>query len=186
MVAAPNIPEEDDDFLDLDRERALRRELSGKPLTLKLNGNTHELPFELPLDVFQPLEAIDVDVAMLIRLAMDHNGGKDVREDATNVVIDMLITNPRLPMDIIGAIRNMGNNLLGTDAYNDLVAMRPSREDIGVLSKRLFAKYGVGLGESSESSASSAGAGTTSKQTSSGSTKRTRAASGPSPETKAS
>lgn len=175
---------DDDDLFDLQAQRVVRREKTGrKPITLRLNGNTHELPPELPLDVFAPLEALDVDVALLLRLAMERDEGRDVSGDATNVVIDMLISNPALPKEVLAAIRAMSVALMGQPAYDDLIASRPTAEDLAALGRYLFGKYRVSLPEASGSSELSPTGGPISNPTSSASTESTPGVSGADPVT---
>lgn len=159
-------------LIDLDAHRSARRETT-TGLPLRLGGQTYVLAPEVPLDVFEPLLAVDVDMALLVRQAMSiANGSNNAQQqrDATALIVDLLVANPNLPRDVISAIVKVAQRMLGEEAYAALVAFRPSKEDAGVLAKALFAHYGVSLGEASAPSEQSEGAGTTSKQTSSGGT----------------
>lgn len=181
----------DDDFevIDLDAERAVRREALGKPTAVKFGGETIAvLPVELPLDVLEPIKALDVDIAMLVRQVMDMRsaeGDEAQSAAATSLVIDLLVSRPSLPVEIIEAVQDMGRRLLNSqeypDGYEKFVAQRPSREDVAGLAKGLFKRYGVGLGEALQSSDSSTSGGQTSKPTSKPTTKSTSGASGKRP-----
>jgi hypothetical protein len=190
MTEAPTAVtvDDDEDIFDLAKQRTVRREATGaKPIRLKFAETVHTLPDELPLDVFGPLEDINVDVALLIRLALDAREGREgATKDATNIVIDMLVTNPALPREVLAAIREMAIRLLGQACYDDLIASRPSREDLGGIATFLFERYGVNLPEASEPSGSSDDDGTTPRPTSPESTDGTSEVSGPTPETPAS
>jgi hypothetical protein len=184
-IATPD-PVGVDDVIDLDRERAQRREARGKPMPVRFGGQQiAELPVELPLDVFEPLKALDVDIALLIRQALDiqqANGEGEQAAAATSLVIDLLVTRPSLPHDVVEAVIEMGKRLLNSEDYPDgfdkFLAQRPSREDVATFAKGVFRRYGVGLGEALPSSASSANGETTSKPTSPTTIKSTSGGSG--------
>lgn len=173
-------------LFDLTAERAARTEAK-TPEVIRIGDTVVTLPIELPLDVFAPLKNLDVDLALLMRQALNMaSEGGDEQAAATSLVIDLLVSNPNLPRDLIDAIEEVGRRLLGEEGIAALVAFRPAKEDLAVLAKGLFAHYGVGLGEASASSDSSADAGTTSKPTSSGGTGSTPEASSASPASPAS
>lgn len=174
------------DPFDLDAHRAARREASSSdPLAgerpIKVGGEVvATLPAEFPLDVLSPLESLNFDVALLVRAAMDaarNKGGTSA--DATDLAIDMLVSNPALPLEVLQAVREMAKRLLGEPGYRGLVDARLSRDDLGVLVKGMFVKYGVSLGEASASTDSAGDAdGETSNATSNGSTGSTPVAPG--------
>jgi hypothetical protein len=171
--------ESDEYVLDLDAERAARREAAAKPVRLRLGGRTFDLPAELPIDVLQPLENLDIDLAMLIRQAVTLAQGQSDPAAATALVVDLLVANPNLPKSLIDAVRQMGQRLLGEEAYAALVASRPSYHDVAAVAKYLFKSYGVSLGNASGSNGSSETAGATSPVTSNGSTDSTPGSSSP-------
>jgi hypothetical protein len=170
----------DDVLIDLDAGRAARLEAQPRCPKVRLNGNVHNLPLEVPLDVFSPLKNLDVDFPLLVRTAVDAVKGQtgDAQAAATSLVIDLLVANPGLPKDMLDAFEQMGRRFLGDAAFEDLMAFRPSKEDLGLLVKGLFTNYGVSLGELSASSETSEDAGTTSKPTSSTTTTSTSEGSG--------
>lgn len=175
-------------LIDLDADRAARLEALPEPPKIRLNGNLHDLPLEVPLDVFSPLKTLDFDLPLLVKTAMDAVTGEtgDTQREATDLVINLLVANPNLPRDLLDAIEDMGRRFLGDVAFDDLLAFRPSKEDLGVLVKGLFVNYGVSLPEASSPSESSEGDGTTSKPTSSTTTESTSGGSGDSPSSLAS
>lgn len=183
-----------DDVIDLDAERATRREAKGGATPVKFGGSVIAvLPVELPLEVLAPLKAIDLDIAMLVRQVMDirqADGDQAQAEAATSLIIDLLVSRPSLPVEVIEAVTEMGRRLLNSPEYPEGFAkfaeQRPSREDVGAFAKGLFRRYGVGLGEALASSDSSASGGTTSKPTSKRTTKSTSGGSGKSRAKKAS
>jgi hypothetical protein len=181
------------DTLDLDalrEQRAAAREGRGRGLPIVIGGETITvLPSEFPLDVLTPLKAIDEDLALMLRSALHavQGGDQQAKWDATNLVIDILASNPRLPLSIIEVIVQIGHNLFDHGDYSDgfdrLIAARPSREDIAALTKGIFGFYGVSLGEALGSSASPNGGGPTSKPISSTTTTSTPEESTPTPVT---
>lgn len=165
--------------LDLDAQRTARAEITGTP-HITIGGRQLDLPPELPIDVLEPITEVNADVAIVFRQLLDarQTGGADANEEMVGAVINMVISKPELPTELITAIKTMARRLFGDDNYDHLVAQRPSKEDLGAIAKYLVRRYGVGLGESSPSSDSSEGTGTTSKATSSTTTTSTSAASG--------
>jgi hypothetical protein len=177
------------DGIDLDKERerrAAEREGKRKPFPIRMGGETvATLPVEFPLDVIEPLRAIDQDLALLLRSAMGMAGGEDPMA-ATRLVIDLLASNPRLPTMFVDTIAECGTRLLGEDGMAALIAYRPTREDVAALLGAVSRFYGLSLGEASASSPSPETGGETSSATSSGTTESTPEASGRSRPKKAS
>lgn len=181
MSAALNTTDDEFEF-DLDKARTARREIKRIP-AIRIGGERLELPVELPVDVLAPLTELDVDVSLLVRMAIDARkkaraDGDDGIEAILDSVIDIFIANPKLPQDLVEAVKTMARRLFGEPGYNHLAANRLTLPDLGELAKFIGRQYGVGLGEALPSSDSSEGTGTTSNQTSSGSTAKTSAASG--------
>ncbi|MEW9530757.1 hypothetical protein [Microbispora sp. NPDC049125] len=116
-----------------------------------------EISAEFPLDLLEPLQALNVDFALLVRQAFELiNATEDNGNVATlSMLVDVLVLNPHLPSELLAAVKEMGKRLLSEDGYALLMAQRPSPWDIGALVSDLFAWYGVSLGESSPSSESS-------------------------------
>lgn len=161
------------EVIDLDKEREARaaaREGRGQGMPIILGGKViATLPSELPIDVLAPLKDIDEALMLLLREAMSMATGADAaqRWQATNLVIDLFSANSRLPVVVLGVVRDIGVNLLGQEGFDAFVAARPSKEDVGALAKAIFNFYGVSLGEPSPSSDSSSADGGTSSTTSS-------------------
>lgn len=180
---------DDLDILDLDADRASRaaqREGKGASLPIRFGGEKiADLPVELPLDVLLPLREIDEDLALMFRTVMQmasQQTGEASRMDATNLVVDLLVSNPNLPTVMLDTAAQIGRNLLTVEGYDKFIAQRPSREDIGALIKGVFRYYGVSLGEASAPSDSSDSGGATSNTTSSSTSDSTPEVSGPTPD----
>jgi hypothetical protein len=175
------------------RERAEARaaQQEGKQTTLEigLDGVVFaELPAEWPLDVLSPLRQIDETIALLIRQALSlvQSNDRDNQMAATQLVVDLIASNPNLPTTVLDVIHEIGRNLLGDDGYGKLLAARPSKEDAAALAKAIFEFYGVGLGESLPSNDSSTSDGGTLKQISSDTSTSTPEDSGDTQQTEAS
>jgi hypothetical protein len=174
------------DGLDLDAERAVRaasREGRGQTYPIRLGGGiVATLPTELPVDVLAPLRALDGDLTLILRQAMEATkGGANARMDATELVVDVLIANPSLPVTAIDIVRDVAVNLLGQEGFAALLAARPSSQDYAALIKGVFRFYGLTLGEALPSSDSSTDVGATSSTTSSENLESTPEDSGPPP-----
>ncbi|MFD9948749.1 hypothetical protein ACFWYW_47140 [Nonomuraea sp. NPDC059023] len=154
--------------MDLDAARRARTTTKGDPEPLVLGGQTIcMLPTELSLDVLEPLTAVNVDIALLIRNVIDAFKSDNAEESGLKLldaVVDLVVLNPKLPAELVAAAKEMLRRLLQDDGYEAFVAERPSKEDVAELVRGLFRKYGWGLGESKPSSAGSSD-GTTSTPT---------------------
>ena len=165
----------DDLILDLDsarQQRAAQREGKKQPLPIRVGGETiATLPVELPVDVLAPLRNLDGDLTLLMREAVNaqRNGSTaESKMDVTELVIDLLANNPRLPVNALDTFAEVAKGLLGDDGYATLIAQRLSGQDIAFLVKGVFRFYGLTLGEASPSSDSPTGvSGGTSSGTSS-------------------
>lgn len=176
--------------LDLDaarRERAAARaaqhEERGETLPVRFGGGVIAiLPAEFPLDVLSPLQDVNVDLALLVRQAMDviNAGDRGQQTASLGMLVDVLAANPNLPAELLGAIKKMGEKLLGAEGYAMFLEQRPTPWDIGALVTNISSWYGVSLGESSSPSESSTG-GATSPSTSSPALDSTHAVYGPPP-----
>lgn len=166
----------DVDVIDLDEQRGqratMRREQGKKALAVRLQGTTYRMPDELPVDTFAPLAAVTGNVGMLVRAAIDaaQADSDEARMQSVGLLVDSIAVQDDLLPSLLSAVRQCAVNLMGQEAFDAFLAYRPSREDYSALASRLFAAYGVSLGEASTSSGSSPSGGTTSKQTSSGGT----------------
>lgn len=154
----------DDMFtLDLDAERKVRaaeREGKKQDLPIRLGGETITvLPVELPVDVLAPLRDLDGDITLILREALSSvTSSKDARQtqvDTTALVVDLLASNPALPITFLDTVQKIGRNLLTDEGMNRLIANRPTPQDYTALIKGVFSFYGVTLGEASPSSDSS-------------------------------
>ncbi|MER5649598.1 hypothetical protein [Streptosporangium sp. NPDC002524] len=155
-------------MLNLDAARAARTAERG-PEPLMFGGTIIcELPPELPVDVLEPLTAINVDVALIFRTAIDAFKSQDEDRATMSVLdglVDVLVINKDLPDEVMAAVREMGRRLLGDAGYEAFLAARPSVMDVAELVKGLLGLYRLRLGESLSSSVTSSG-GTTSTPTS--------------------
>lgn len=182
----------DDDFeLDLDAARTARREGTGGVPALRISGTRYELPPELPVDVLAPLTEVDVDVSLLVRMVLDarrqaQESGEAANEAVIDTIVDLVVANPKLPVELVEAGKEVARRFLGDDGYDALVDYRPSMPDLAAIIRHVGRQYGVGLGEALPSSDSSEGTGTTSKETSKSTTGSTSGASGKRPARRAS
>lgn len=187
-TAAPAPAPADLDVIDLDAERALRaaqREGKRKPVPIRVGGETIAvLPVELPLDVIEPLRSLDSDITLVLRYAVQaYQGQGQQRMDAAETVVDLLASNPNLPVNVLDAITMIARNLLGNEGFEKFKASRPSGNDIVALAKGVLRFYGVSLGESLPPSDSSTPAGEISNTTSEPTSASTPETSGPTPTT---
>ena len=168
---------------DLDAARAARREKLGAP-GVTIGGQRLELPIEFPIDVLAPLTELDFDASVLVRIAVDARkeaeaAGQNGTAAMLDAALDILVSNPKLPMDLVEACKTMARRMFGEDGYTHLAAQRLAIPDIVALTQFVGRAYGVGLGEALQLSDSSEGTGTTSRQTSSTGTRgRTSGGSG--------
>jgi hypothetical protein len=148
-------------------------------LPLELGDHTVLLGPEFPLDVLAPLQEMDIDMGLVLRQALQIATAQDARAqlDDVSFLVNLIASNPKLPTELITAIKKITQELLGAEGYAALVAERPSPWDLGELVKELMGWYGIGLGESRRSSTPSTG-GETSKPISNGSTDSTFEESG--------
>ncbi|MFF4777520.1 hypothetical protein ACFY05_32155 [Microtetraspora fusca] len=149
--------------------RAAKREGRGDVLRLQYGDVLiAELEPEFALDVLEPLQDVNVDLALLVRQALVMMSATDQETSgmaAISYVVDVLAANPDLPKELIEAVKEMGRRLLGEAGYAAFVGMRPTPWDVADLISALVGWYGVGLGESSQPTTPSDG-GTTSPTTS--------------------
>ncbi|GAA4209410.1 hypothetical protein GCM10022252_75910 [Streptosporangium oxazolinicum] len=167
MAAEENVF--DNDVLDLDVARARRSSTQGRPIPLRLGGKIIcKLPAELPVDVLLPLTKLGIDTTGIIRMGLDAwKAGNSQRAGIAvlDLLLDLLIERPSLPRDLLAAVHEMGQTLMGTNGYAAFVAARPSVGDIVALVRGLGSRYAIRLGESTSSTADS-GSGETSTPTS--------------------
>lgn len=174
---------DDDLMLDLDaqrKQRAAKREGQKKDQPIVIGGKIiATLPVELPIDILEPLRELDGDITLLLREAMQTakaGGGAAARASATDLVIDLLASNPALPVNALDIITKIAKNLLTEEGFAGLMEARPSREDYAALVSGIFKFYGLTLGEalpSSDSSTDGQGTGETGGETSRGTSSTT-------------
>lgn len=147
------------DVIDLD---ASRREAGAKPVLMRLAGTTYELPPELPLNVFSPLRGEPLaELVGLLASALD--GERLTDTDWSTLLSKALTNNPRLPLDLVNAIRECARLLFGDDSWDKLLTDGLSVRDIPRLVPELWRRYGVSLGEVSASLSGSGDTGRTSR-----------------------
>ena len=159
--------------LHLDAARREREAPDGIPLTQQ--GQEFMLPAELPADVFDPFLLGKLDLAGMLRTALEND---EEDPDLGEIVVKLLFENPSLPADVLTAIHDSFALLFGEEQYAEFRATRPSLVDMGVLVRGLFKLYGTSLGEVFASSDSSESDGATQKETSESTPKSTSAKSG--------
>jgi hypothetical protein len=161
------------------KERAAAREGRGEPPQLvfdQVGGPLIVLlPVEVPISVFEPLQEINVDIAFFVKQLFavwqsQQESDEGGRTAAIGMLTDILVANPDLPVQVLNAGRECLKRLIGDEAYDAFIAMKPSVQDVRDLLTYLAEQYGVGLGEASESTDSSQTNGPTSSPTSDGST----------------
>ena len=170
------------------KAKAARREGRGDVLVVRFGGvQIAELGPEFPLDVLEPLQSVNLDLALLVRQALEAAAAKSGREQVELLLLitDMLAANPDLPKEVIEAVKEMTRRLFGKDGYAALVQARPTPWDVSAIFSRLMGWYGLSLGESSGSSTPASG-GETSKPISSTGTGSTPETPGETPPTPAS
>lgn len=179
---------DDLEVLDLDAERSARaaeREGKAKALPIRFGGeNIAVLPVEMPVDVLSPLRSLDGDLTLILRQAMQASrGGANEKFEATELVIDVLASNPALPVTALDTLTKVAKGLLTEEGFERLMAQRPSAQDFAALVKGVFRFYGLSLGEASPSSDSPPDdSGETSPGTSSTTSDSTPEGSGTTPE----
>ncbi|TMR93291.1 hypothetical protein [Nonomuraea basaltis] len=145
--------------LDLDAARASRSGTKGKPIPLRFGGEIIcYLPAELPVDVLEPLAHLNVDTALIARTVLHAMKEADLTKAGLSIasmVVDLVIQNPKLPGELLDAVRWMGRRLMGEDGYEQFVAQRPSVADVAAFIKGLGGRYSFRLGESMPSSSDS-------------------------------
>jgi hypothetical protein len=176
-----------DHTLDLDaaraeraKARAARHEGRSDTLPVVFGGTTiATLAAEFPMSVLEPLTALNVDIAHIVRatVQMLTISEQEQRTASIALVVDVLAANPTLPNELIGAVKEMGRRVLGVDGYAAFVAQSPTWWDTRDLIQGLLSWFGVSLGESQPAPESSSD-GETLNQTSNGTIPLTPAASG--------
>lgn len=167
--------------------RAARREAQSETLPIVFGGTViAELPAEFPLDVLEPIQDINLDIALLVQQAVLNANAEDAAQANIDLVVNILAANPDLPKELINAVREIGRRLLGDAGYAAFVAARPTPWDVAALTSDMFSWYGLTLGEAWRSSTSSGVDGETSNTISRTGSDSTPEASGDIPDSPAS
>lgn len=159
-------------------------EVADTPLMIQIGDAViGPLPNELPIAVLNPILNVDVDLALIVQEAMTAASSKEAAagQQMAELVVSLIVQNPRLPQDVVAAACQMGINLMGQDGWNDFCAARPSLQDITALVTALMGRY-ASLGEFLSSTEPSTG-GQTSKTISGSSTESTPEVSSDTPAT---
>lgn len=179
--------------IDLNAERAARREGSLEGLKVTLGDDTFTLPSELPVDVFAPFRDIigDDDLPSIVQTLAESS-------NTDQALTAFLRDRPNIAVEALDALRFALGRLFCTqgdgcdlDALSEsgrsapthapecqwprFLKQRPSMPDYLALGRGLLAGYGVSLGEALGSSDSSGSDGATSNPTSRRSTSSTPA-----------
>jgi hypothetical protein len=154
--------------------RAARREAQGDKLPIVFGGRViAELEAEFPLDTLEPLQDINLDMALLVQQAIANANATDAGKANVELVTNVLAANPDLPREFINAVKKVGQRLFGDSGYAAFVAARPTPWDVATLVTDIFSWYGLTLGEawgSSTSPETDGGPSNTTSRTVSGST----------------
>lgn len=151
-------------LIDLDAARRETQYPDGIPVVL--GGERFVLPAELPVEALDPLLSEEMDLAgVLQQVLADKPDGAD-EESIGELVINVLVNRPNLPIQLVQAIKDVFAALFGPEQYERFLAQRPSVPDYLRLAKHLLPLLGVSLGEALGSPDSSESAGETSKPTS--------------------
>lgn len=135
--------------------RAARQEAQAETLPIVFGGAViAELPAEFSLDVLEPLQDINLDIALLIQQAVANANATDAARANMELVVNILAANPDLPREFVAAVKEIGRRLLGDDGYAAFCAQRPTPWDVAALVQDMFSWYGMTLGEAWRSSTS--------------------------------
>lgn len=129
--------------------RAARQEARGETLPIVFGGKTIAvLEAEFSLYILEPVQDINLDVALLFQQAMAiSNSTSDDSSANIELMVSVLAANPDLPKEFIGAVKEIGRRLLGPDGYKEFCAQHPTPWDIAALITMLMSWYGLTLGE---------------------------------------
>lgn len=136
--------------IDLDAERREVQYPDG--INLLIHGHGFRFPAELPADALDPMLSDDLDLIGLLGDLAKAQGGSAVGD-----TIELLFKRPKLPKKFLDAVKATYLVLLGEEAFERFLSVRPSIGDYVRMTKGLAKVYGVdlgklfGLGGSSES-----------------------------------
>ena len=172
-----------DPFADLDLDAAAERREGAHPegIPVKHRGVVYTLPAELPMSVIDTLLGIDLDLASIVGEAVRMSASADEAQQqrvGLEIISSALAANPRLPLDVWGAVKAAMADLFGVEQWEQFMAARPGLPTLVRLARALIRTYGVSLGEAFAAPASSEPEQATSQPTSSGSTASTPEPSG--------
>lgn len=156
---------------------AAGREARGETFALDLGGeHPVELHAEFPIDVLSPLRELDEEMAFVIREAFKLATSGNDRDDQVaglQMMVDLLVMSPNLPTQLIDVAQRIAVRLIGEQGMVDLMAARPSLQDIAALVGAVADWYAASLGEAFGSRESSTNDSETSKPISNGGTDST-------------
>jgi hypothetical protein len=154
---------------------AAGREIRGETFPLDAGSEHVDLGAEFPITVIGPLLELDEEIGLVVKQAFSLATAKDdaqTQREGVQLMMDLLVMNPNLPVKLVGIARSVAVNLLGEPFVAAFLGATPppSPQDIGSLAAAIAWWYGEALGEAFGSSESSTDDSETSSQTSPGST----------------
>lgn len=174
--------------LNLDAARRARLARKGETIPVIFKGETiAEIVPELPMRALAPLlDLAELDLPLILRQGMDVYKSTGSEAKAAEAMLDMAINvffqHPKLPVQLVEAVREIGRRILTPEGFDRFMALEPTVPDVLELARGLASVFGVGLGESRPSTTGSPG-GTTSPRTSTTTTTSTSPESGTTPGT---
>ncbi|MFD7763556.1 hypothetical protein [Streptomyces microflavus] len=127
--------------VDLDADRRELQYPDG--INVRLRDHGFRFPAELPAEALDPLFSDDLDlVGLLADLAQTSKGS------AVGDGIELLFRRPNLPKKFFEAVKQTYQVLLGEEAYERFLSVKPSISEYVRLTKALASLYGVELGKS--------------------------------------
>ncbi|MFC6938181.1 hypothetical protein ACFQHO_53185 [Actinomadura yumaensis] len=142
------------------------------------------LPAELPVAAIAPLRSLNMDITYLLRqvadlarMSSDDPDEVAARMGIIDMVINLLVSNPDLPSELLATVEQIAVALFGEDGYAQFLAEKESLDDIAETVRAVASWYAVALGKLVSRWSSSTG-GETSKATSSAGTVSTPEPSG--------
>jgi hypothetical protein len=164
----PQVADLDADRRERAAARAAARAGRGETLPIRFGGQTIAvIGAEFPLDVLEPFADVNLDIALLVRQAIDLAQAEsgDQQLSTLDMIVSVLASNPNLPREVLAAGKEAGKRLLSEEGYSGFMGQRPTPWDFAALGRHLLSWWGVNLGELSSSSTPS-GDGRTSNPTS--------------------
>lgn len=166
MWRMPHMPAKPKTPVALDLDAARREVQHPDGYLVRFGGADLRLPAELPLDVFEPLLAPELDLLGAVSTILE------TAEESgdTGAIVGVLLTRPNLPAGLLAAVKDGVARLLGEEQAAVFAAARPSLQDYRRFITGVLRLYGVSLGEWLAPPETSETGGATSKETSGGTT----------------